>query len=157
MTKPSGKVTCVVILLLLCVVSPAGLAAEEKKAGHQEGKKGVEKELAAIIGLPVLEGEVWQKMTQGEKMSFMWGFGHVVAIEQHLREKYPKFRSDDFIAKVIEGMSGLPMNDVIANIDNYYTAHPDQLSKPVMNVIWDTMIKPNIKKGIAGRPLKRNP
>ena len=32
--------------------------------------------------------------------------------------------------------------------------HPEDIDKPVTSVLWDTMIKPNIKTGIAGRPLK---
>ena len=56
--------------------------------------------------------------------------------------------------KVVEGMADMPMNDIVPEIDNFYKANPDKLNMSVAAVIWDTMIKPNIKTGIAGRPLE---
>ena len=46
------------------------------------------------------------------------------------------------------------MNEVVASIDQFYKDHPGQLQTPVMKVIWDVMIRPNIRTGIGGRPLK---
>ncbi len=154
MEKLAVRITLAFILLLVCAIGPLGLAAEEKSAEKRAGQKAVEQELQQIMGMPVLKGDLWQKMTQDSKVAFIWGIGHVVAIEQHLREKYPEFKGDDFVAKAVEGMAGIPMNDVISRIDNYYAANPDHMEKPVMSVLWDTSIKPNIKTGIAGRPLK---
>ncbi|MCJ7602956.1 MAG: hypothetical protein MUO63_15845 [Desulfobulbaceae bacterium] len=51
-------------------------------------------------------------------------------------------------------MADIPMEKVIARVDDYYGANPAKIESPVTNVIWDLMIKPNIKTGIAGRPLK---
>ena len=51
-------------------------------------------------------------------------------------------------------MADIPMNEVVARIDKFYSTNPDELEKPVMSVLWETSIKPNIKTGIAGRPLK---
>jgi len=51
-------------------------------------------------------------------------------------------------------MANIPMDVVVARIDNFYNTNPDELEKPVMNVLWATSIRPNIKTGIAGRPLK---
>jgi len=51
-------------------------------------------------------------------------------------------------------MADIPMEKVIAQVDDYYAANPKEIETPVTNVIWDLMIKPNIKTGIAGRPLK---
>ena len=49
------------------------------------------------------------------------------------------------------------MNEVVARVDQYYRENPNKIKDPVTNVIWDTMIKPNIKTGIAGHPLKKTP
>ncbi|MEM5789881.1 MAG: hypothetical protein AAGU11_21395, partial [Syntrophobacteraceae bacterium] len=61
---------------------------------------------------------------------------------------------DSFVPKVVQGMANIPMNDVVARVDKYYSANPDQIREPVTKVIWLTMIKPNIKTGVAGRPLQ---
>ena len=153
MKKLTVRSTFVVIFLLAFLVGPLSLSAEEKSPEHQADQKAVAKDLKETLGMPVLKGDVWQKMSQETKVAFIWGFGHVVAIEQHLMEKYPELKREDFVSKVVEGMSGISMNDVISRIDSYYASNPDQLERPVMSVIWQTMIKPNIKTGINGRPL----
>lgn len=136
----------------------SGEAAElktELKAEQKADQSGLQQGLKESLGVTVLKGEVWQKMTYDSKMAFIWGFGHVVSIEQNLMVKFPELKRENFSAKVVEGMADMPMEKVVARIDEYYRANPDQLQSPVTNVIWDTMIKPNITTGIAGRPLKK--
>jgi hypothetical protein len=135
------------------MVWPFEVRTEEKSTEHKANQKDIQKNLEETIGMPVLKGDVWQKMTQDSKVAFVWGFGHVIAIEQHLAEKYPELKRDGFEAKVVEGMAGTPMDDVIARIDKYYATNPDQIEMPVISVLWATSIKPYIKTGIAGRPL----
>ena len=131
--------------------------AAEKSSEQKAYQKAMEKGLQDSLGVPILTGELWQKMTPDSKVAFIWGFGHVVTIEQHLMDKYPELKRDSFVPKVVEGMADIPMNEVVARVDQYYSAHPDQLKEPVTKAIWDTMIKPNIKTGIAGRPLTKTP
>ncbi len=131
--------------------------AGEKSPNQKADQKAIEKGLHDSLGMPVLTGDLWQKMTPDSKVAFIWGFGHVVTIEQHLMDKYPELKRDSFVPKVVEGMADIPMNEVVARVDNYYSANPDRIKEPVTKVIWDTMIKPNIKTGIAGRPLTKTP
>ena len=106
------------------------------------------------VKVSLLRGDLWQQMTPDSKIAFIWGMGHVVDIEQALMERYPELKRDSFVMKVVEGMADMPMNDIVPEIDNFYKANPDKLNMLVAAVIWDTMIKPNIKTGIAGRPLE---
>jgi hypothetical protein len=128
--------------------------AEEISPQQQIDRKAVEKGLDESLGMPVLKGDLWKKMTHDEKVAFIWGFGHVVSIEHSLMEKFPELKRDSFVAKAVVGMDNTPMNEVVARVDRYYEMHPEDIEKPVTSVLWDTMIKPNIKTGIAGRPLK---
>lgn len=134
-----------------------GVLAGEKSPEQKADRKAIEKGLQESLGVPVLTGDLWQKMTHDSKVAFIWGFGHVVTIEQHLMDKYPELKRDSFVPKVVEGMADIPMNEVVARIDKYYSANPDLIKESVTKAIWDTMIKPNIKTGIAGRPLKKTP
>ena len=149
-----GMYILVVLMLggmgLLCTeIASATAKTQELKADQKALKTGLEE----TLGMPVLKGDVWQKMTHDSKIAFVWGFGHVVSIEQNLMEKFPELRRDSFVTKVIEGMEDIPMETVIAKVDKYYNANPSKIETPVTNVIWDLMIKPNIKTGIAGRSL----
>ena len=158
MEKLKAVRTCFALAFLVVLIAcPLVLPAEEKSTEHKADRKAIEKELKATLGMPVLKGDIWRGMTQDCKVAFIWGFGHVVAIEQHLMEKYPELSRDSFVSKVVEGMAGIPMYDVVSKIDHYYDSNPDRIEMPVTSVIWLTMIKPNIKTGIAGRPLKKDP
>ena len=144
-------IVAVVSLLLATFLSLNVLAAESR------GGAAVHKEMEKDIGMPMLEGDSWQKMTRDEKLAFVWGFWHVVSIEHYLIDKYPQLKTENFSAKVIEATHKTPKtaDEVVALIDAYYQANPDELEKPVVGVLWDEMIKPNIMTGIAGRPLHR--
>jgi hypothetical protein len=67
---------------------------------------------------------------------------------------------ENFSAKIVEARrarvsagKAMKINQIISTIDQYYKDHPDQLEVPVLGVIW-LHIKPDLKTGIAGRPLK---
>ena len=105
--------------------------------------------------MPVLKGDTWMSMSEDAKIAFIWGAGHVVVIEEVLMEKYPDQKRDTFVTKVVEASNASPatMTEVAAAIDKFYTENPDKMDVPVMAVIWETMVKPNIAAGIAGQPL----
>lgn len=147
----------VLAVLMLAVMGPlvTGMASAAEKSMEQKAdQKALKTGLEETLGMPILKGDVWQRMTHDSKIAFVWGFGHVVSIEQNLMEKFPELKRESFTAKAAEGMANMPMENVIASVDEYYKANPKQIETPVTNVIWDLMIKPNIKTGIAGRPLK---
>ena len=104
------------------------------------------------LGMPMLKGDVWQTMSHDSKIAFVWGFGHVVTVEGALMNEYPNLKRESFVTKTIEGMRGIPMNEVVEKIDNYYKLNPKDIDHPVIHVIWKIIIKPNIKTGIAGNP-----
>jgi hypothetical protein len=106
------------------------------------------------IKIPLLKGTEWQRMTPDSKVAFIWGVGHVVSIENTLMNQMSELKRDSFVTKVGETLGGVPINTIVAKVDEYYKTYPDQLEVPVIRVIWDTMVKPNMKTGIAGRPLK---
>jgi hypothetical protein len=134
------------LLLLACVGAvslPPGASSEETVA------EAVEREM------PVLKGDQWLTMDENAKVAFIWGAGHVVTIEEVIMEKYPDQKRDTFVAKVVEASANSPMtmSQAAAMVDEFYRENPDKTDTPVMAVIWETMIKPNIKTGIAGKPL----
>lgn len=134
------------VFLIIAVSIGSGVDAQETEAS-------IEEQVAAEM--PVLTGDIWVKMTPDSKLAFIWGAGHVVTIEQVLMRQYPELKRESFVLKVAEANAGstVKMRDVVTTVDNYYAQNPDKLETPVMHVIWDTMIKPNIQTGIAGQPL----
>ena len=147
-----------VLVVALCVavgglITVCMAETEQQKQERAQVREEVKKELNEM-GMPVLTGSVWQKATQSEKVTFIWGVCQVVTIEKILAQKFPSLKAEDFSAKIAEGMAGLKINDIVSSVDDYYTKNPAQIEKPVIGVIWDGLVKPKLKTGIAGHPLK---
>jgi hypothetical protein len=147
---------CIVCILgtfiLLAGMARTALAAETED--QKQVQENLKKQFSDM-GMPVLTGATWQKATHDEKVAFVWGFCHVVTIEQALMGTFPQLKVDNFSAKVVEGMAGTKMKDIVLKVDEYYAANPTQIEVPVVQVMWDTVIKPNLKTGVAGRPLQK--
>ena len=137
-------------ILALVLVALAGSVCLAAEGVVQEG---VEKRLQDA-GMTILTGDVWQTMSMDSKVAFVWGIGHAVTIEQDLAARYPELKAEDFSAKFSEGMAGTSINDVVKTVDAYYEARPADLNVPVVKVIWDEMIKPDLKTGVAGKPIR---
>jgi hypothetical protein len=109
---------------------------------------------AEEIKAPLLTGITWIKMSQDQKAGYIWGAGDIIDLEQEIMEIYPELKRESFVAKAVEGIGDVQINEIVSNVDQFYKAHPDQANLSVIRVIWDTMIRPNIKTGIAGKPLR---
>ena len=143
------------VLRILCIFGIiAGISVYSLSLSNASGttKEAVSK---SSISMPVLKGDVWQRMTNDEKVSFMWGAGHVINIEEELMNEIKDLKRDSFVTKAYEGMSGMSMQEIVNRLDDFYKKNPDKIEMPVFDVIWDQMITPKIKSGIAGRPLEQ--
>ena len=128
----------IVILILICILLMAwtsGVSAKEE------------------IKAPLLTGITWINMSQDQKTAYIWGAGDVIDLEQELMEIYPELKRDSFVSKSVEGIGDVTMNDIVSTVDSFYQKNPDKVNLSVIRVIWDIMIKPKLKTGIAGNPL----
>jgi len=106
------------------------------------------------IKAPLLTGKTWINMSQDQKSAYIWGAGDIIDLEQEIMEIYPELKRDSFTSKAVEGIGDVKINDIVSTVDSYYRVNPDKINLSVIRVVWDTMIKPNIKTGIAGKPLR---
>jgi len=147
------------ICFLLFVCIGVGVWATHASGQQKVDEATVAKEMEKVM--PLLKGEQWQKLDPNSKVAFLWGAAHVILIENVLMEEIPELRRENFSAKVAEAREAQvkagkarTINEMVGAIDQYYKDHPDQLGTPVVGVIWVAGIKPHLKTGIAGRPLK---
>ena len=106
------------------------------------------------IKAPLLTGRTWINMSQDQKTAYIWGAGDIIDLEQEIMEIYPELKRDSFVSKAVEGIGDVTINDIVSTVDSYYRVNPDKINLSVIRVVWETMIKPNIKTGIAGKPLR---
>jgi hypothetical protein len=108
---------------------------------------------AELAEMPLLRGEQWQALQPDTKTAFIWGVGHVVTIEEHVIMRHPEMQRKDFVAKLAEGLRGVPMKSIVQEIDTFYRENPDDLHLPVMRVIWAQIVKPKLRSGIGDQPI----
>ena len=106
------------------------------------------------IKAPLLTGKTWINMSQDQKTAYIWGAGDVIDLEQEIMEIHPELKRESFVTKAVEGIGDVKINDIVSTVDSFYKENPDKVNLSVIRVVWDTMIKPNIKTGIAGKPLR---
>lgn len=133
-------------ILLLCIVLFATCAALPVQA----------EETRQTDNLEFVDGHLWQRMSHDEKISMLWGMGQVIRVEQALMEQRPELRVENFSAKVVEGLADVPLDVIAETADLWYARNPDKLDQTLIRVLWDEMIRPNIRTGIAGAELTDN-
>jgi hypothetical protein len=126
---------------------------QERTRLKQEVKEEVKQQIKEM-GMPLFTGDIWQQAPQDDKVAFVWGICHVVTLEKALMEKLPSLKVKNFSAKAAEGLTGLKINDIVNAVDECYASDPAKIDVPVVKVIWDELIKPKLKTGIAGYPLQ---
>lgn len=154
MKKPKLIQICFVLLLFI------GLASWTTVASAQATKDSGTVTKEAERYMPMLKGAQWLKLDSNSKIAFIWGAAHVVLIENVLMQELPELKVENFSAKVVEARrarvsagTAMTINQIVSAIDQFYKDHPDKLELAVMRVIWDVGVRPNLKTGIAGRPL----
>lgn len=90
---------------------------------------------------PIMNGAAWRQLNPDEKVAFIWGVGQLAAVEREWANK--KGETDDLGYRFAQGIAGVPMNDIVRRVNRYYEDNPDQLDKPVLRVVWETVAKPN--------------
>jgi len=126
------------------VLAGGGAAFADQPAGVDTGKE--------LQEMPLLTGVQWRTLSRDAKFAFVLGIGHVVTIERHVVQRHPELERDDFVAKLGEGLKGVPMQDIVQELDTFYRNNPDDLDLPVMRVIWAQLVKPKLASGPAGHP-----
>jgi hypothetical protein len=154
MRRLKGIQICLLFFVCMSVAVWAAPASSQPKDAA-----GVTKEAEKYM--PLLKGDRWQKLDSNAKVAFIWGAAHVILIENILMQEIPELRRENFSAKVVEARqarvkagTAMTINETVSAIDQYYKDHPDKLEVPVLGVIWEVGVRPSLKTGIAGRPLK---
>ncbi len=100
------------------------------------------------LEMPVLKGDTWVKMSDDEKISFIWGVGHIISIQEVLgRDNAGLKENNVFVNKVIEAheTKSMTMSEVSQQVDSFYKENPDKLDTSVMEVIWTESIVPRLQ------------
>jgi hypothetical protein len=102
---------------------------------------------AADRELPIVTGEHWTGASEQQKKSFLIGMATMIEIEQEAQGQNPPqiVRDHSFIPQLSEGLSHYTITTAMQAINEWYAKNPDQVARPVMEVIWFELTLPNLK------------
>lgn len=84
--------------------------------------------------VPLVTGDHWTKASEAEKKAFLVGAANVISVEYELR-KDDRRHQPGMINALITKLQPMSLTDISKGVDDYYAAHPDQLSRAVVEVI----------------------
>lgn len=153
------KVRCVwAVLTALGLLGLAvGATAQETAPGTPAAGTSLDAEKYPVLAqstVPVLCGDLWKTASQDSKVAYVWGLCSWIEVERIAMNMVPEIKVRNISAVAAEALANVPMNEIVRAIDDFYQADPGHLKVPVLRIIWDTMVKPKVKTGVAGRPLE---
>ena len=84
-------------------------------------------------------GDDWQKSSLEQRRAYLIGVSNVISVGA--RADTRQGREETFSLHAQKGLDGMHLEAAVTAIDAWYKAHPDQLDKPVLSVIWRDLAK----------------
>jgi hypothetical protein len=100
--------------------------------------------------LEIVNGEHWSNSSLEQKRAFLYGVGNVLEIEEAMAgDNYESMRGRSIVPVLLEGLSGTSIDDMVTQLDQFFTKNPDQKGRSVIGVLYTEMARPNLKnKGV---------
>lgn len=127
--------------------------------GVQAAETHAEKVIANPAGNPIdqLTGKIWLESKQSNKESILFGIDLGVAANyfaaQKAREAFSKKSKKQpphffsyFDRCWMEAFKDVSRKEAVKMVDDWYAAHPDQLDRPVLGVLWYEVVTPLLNK-----------
>lgn len=123
------KKTLALVVGMLCLLS-VSVARADNHGGAAPGPD-----------LPFVTGEHWSQSTEKQQRAYLYGIGNMLELQQALAGPDG---GNDFVSVMIKGLSPMGMDEVIASLDSWYAANPDQGKRPVLEVLYLDIALPRI-------------
>jgi hypothetical protein len=95
--------------------------------------------------LEIVTGEHWTDSSMEQRRAYLFGVGNMLEIEQAMAgDTYQSMRGRSVVPVLLEGLSGVSISDIVVQLDKFYADHPDQLNRPVIEVLYLEMALPNL-------------
>lgn len=136
----------------LLMVLALALATGVQAAGQDEAAQAIEKSMSPV---EQFTGKYWVETALTSKEAYLFGIESALEVEYYVDKKMAEAQASRGVKKPVSTLSpfekgwmqaldGVPRRDIVTTIDNWYAAHPDQLDRPVMSVIWHEVIQPRL-------------
>ncbi|MBK8182356.1 MAG: hypothetical protein IPK63_05335 [Candidatus Competibacteraceae bacterium] len=136
---PKQRLCPTTLLSLSVAIAGAGWMSAWAADTSKPTSKPTESQSASAIAsakmeLPFPNGEKWATATEREKLSYLLGIMNMAMAEYQLTGEAPKYRT--LVPKMVQSLDGTTLRQMMAAVDAYYKANPDQQKRSIFEVIW---------------------
>lgn len=96
--------------------------------------------------VPLVTGEHWTKSSDDQKKAYLVGIANLAQVETAFSGATPPSDAQSIIPRMVRGLKGQTIDSVREGLNKWYAAHPDQLQRPAVEVIWFEMVAPGLAK-----------
>lgn len=102
--------------------------------------------IAAEGDLPLANGEHWVAAPEKSKMAYLVGVANFLELEHAMQGENPsqEMQGKTLVQNFVKGLSNYSIEQVVQGIDAWYAENPDQLKRPVLDLIYFKMVIPNL-------------
>jgi hypothetical protein len=108
------------VLLAAAAISPPAAYAQQARA--------------------LADGRDWQRSSPEQQRAYLIGVSNTISVGARYDSKKAPGQ-ETFATRAQAGLSGTQLNPAIEAINGWYKAHPEQLDKPVLSVLWKELAK----------------
>ncbi|WP_019450434.1 hypothetical protein [Cupriavidus sp. BIS7] len=95
--------------------------------------------------IPLVTGKQWTQSTEQMKKAYLVGIANLVQVESAYYNDKPPGDTQSIVPRLARGLRGHTLDSVRQRVDSWYAAHPDELSRPVIETIWFDMVIPGLQ------------
>ena len=96
--------------------------------------------------VPLITGEHWTKSSEQVKKAYLVGIANLLQVERAFYGANPPSDDQSLVPRFVKGVQGQTVQSVQEALNKRYIAHPDQLSRPVIETIWFEIVLPGLRK-----------
>ena len=127
------------ILCILALALSLGIAAPAGAESPAEQANGVKADQ-----MPAVRLSHWKSSSVAEQNSFLFGFVTMVALEKEWRQGRDLPVKQSLGGCWLKGLTGVTIQQMREAIDAYAVAHPEDMERQVVEVLWMSFVQPKL-------------
>jgi hypothetical protein len=109
--------------------------------------------LVAVLGttawaaqeLEIVSGNEWVTSDVEQKRAYLFGVGNLLQLERAMAgDDYQENSDSSIVPVLLDGLSDVPLDSILMQLDEYYADNPAQNNRPVIEVLYLEMALPNL-------------
>ncbi len=95
---------------------------------------------------PIVAGKLWGESSTVEKKSYLLGAGNFISLEYEYqsRTQQPPTPEQSSVPDFFKHTDQITLDQAIQAVDEWYQSNPGKMATPVLTVLWDTLVEPNL-------------